>query len=153
MNYLHPEEPERQDTIEEHIFCNRIFVRALSFLLKEQEGKSKGVVVQVNEGKFLVHTEKNQIKISVFEDNLPEGTFVWFHHEDPEGIKKSDQFIEFCTAQNLDPETPQSMDQFLHKKWLREAKERVESEDVIQKTMDELKLSLEIKYGKPEEKV
>lgn len=155
MNYLHPDEPERNDTLEEHIFCNQIFVRALSFLLKEENGKSEGVVIVMNEQKFLVHADEKQIKISTFEEDLPEGTLVWFHRENTDDIVESDKFKQFCIDNNLDIHSAdviseRMVDEYLHAKWLQEAQERGDSEESIQKTLEEFKMSLELKYGKSE---
>lgn len=153
MNHLHPNEPDKKDTLEEHVFCNRIFARALSYLLKEEDGKSEGVVVVQDGQKFLVHTDKNQIKVSTFDEEVPEGTLVWFHRENIEDVVESEDFKQFCIDSALDAQSERAVDEYLHAKWLQEAQERGDSEESIKKTLDELKLSMEMKYGKSEPKV
>lgn len=114
MNYLHPNEPEREDTFEEHIHCNRLFVRALSFLLKKQGSKEEGVVVDMDGERFVVHTSDKQISISPFEiKNIPEGTLVWLHDNFDEKFEFSDQYVKFCEDNEKDIHDESSLDAYV----------------------------------------
>ncbi len=142
MNYLHPQEPDREDTLKEHIACNRIFARALSFLLKEKDGKGEGVVVVMDNEKMLVHASGNQIKVSEFNEDIPEGSMVWYHEkDDPEEIIKTEHFKEFCKELNFEINSKQAMQEYLHSKWLHEMYESGASPEEFENFKKELELT------------
>lgn len=141
MNYLHPEEENRPDTFEEHVFCNRVFARALSFLLKEKDGQSEGVVVSIDGQKYLVHATERQIKISLFDEDLPDGTFVWYHPEVKEDIKQTEEFKKHCQEKGFDEESKEAMTDYLHTRWLNDAKLKGATQDELDKLVEELKNS------------
>lgn len=114
MNYMHPDEPEREDTFEEHIHCNRLFVRALSFLLKKQGVKEEGIVVDMDGKRYVVHTSEDKISISDFEINtIPEGTLVWLHNNLDETFEFSDDYLKFCKDKSLDIHKTSSLDEYV----------------------------------------
>jgi len=89
QNYLRPWDLKHKDSLEDHIFCNRIFVKALSYLLKEKGEKeneqNEGIIIDLDGNKYMVFhdADDKQIKINKLDDvNHPEGTMLWVHGQE-----------------------------------------------------------------------
>ena len=80
MNYTKLNEPEHQDTPQDLLNSALIFARALSHLLEENEGVVVDVVGDIkltdDVKKVIVFSYKDQINISMCEQDLLDGSFV-----------------------------------------------------------------------------
>lgn len=83
MNYTRPNDPDHEDSPEDWLSGATIFARALSLMLRENEGivvDLKGdmkFTVDPTARKLIVFLEDRQIKIIPCEEDLPEGQMVW----------------------------------------------------------------------------